>query len=411
MKKTLVSLLLLIYVMVIYSQGVTQWRGKNRDGIYDEKQLLPSWPVNGPKLLWLNENIGKGYGSPVITNDKLFINGEIDSVSHLFAFDLKGQLLWKVKNGKEFFGIGFSANYPGARSTPTLDGNYIYTTSGLGQIGCFDATTGKEIWTVNMVKTFNGFTNEFGYCESVVVDDKNVYCFPGGKDANYAALDKKTGKTVWTCKGLNDTTSFCSPLLVKLPSREVLVTFGRHYLVGIDTQNGELLWSYKLNGFRYDGEHCNTPLYSDGFLYNVAADPGGNGTAKLQISTDGKSIKEIWRNLDISNGFGGFVKVDNKIFMTVEKNYLKVLDLNTGLLVDSTRMNKSSIIFADNKFICYGHNGEVKLINYENKKLETTGKLKIDKGSQEHISHPVISNGVMYIRHGNALMVYNIKNQ
>jgi hypothetical protein len=102
------------------SQNIAQWRGENRDGIYNEKGLLKIWPEGGPELLWEKEGLGNGYGSVAVAADKLFVNGEIDSISHLFAFDLNGNLLWKAPNGAEFMGEGFSGNFPGSRSTPTV---------------------------------------------------------------------------------------------------------------------------------------------------------------------------------------------------------------------------------------------------------------------------------------------------
>jgi outer membrane protein assembly factor BamB len=391
-----------------YSQQVAQWRGINRDGVYNETNLLKAWPEQGPELLWLTEEIGRGYAAPSILNDKILINGEIDSTSFLFAFDLKGKLLWKAPNGKEFFGDGYSSNFPGARSTPTIIDNLAYACSGKGRIACYEVSTGSEKWAVDMVKDLGGYQNEFGYAESLVVDDKNVYCFPGGSTTNIAAIDRFTGKTVWTSKALGDTTSFCSPILINLPERKILLTFSRRFLFAVDCKNGKLLWSHDLYGFKYDGERCNTPIYAKGNIYLVSAEADGKGTIKFELSPDGTSVKEIWNNKQIRNGFGGFVKLDNYLFTTIKGNYLKCIELDKGTVVDSVKVPEGSLIFADNKFICYGMNGEVDLVNYENKKLAVTGKLKINKGTKEHFSHPVVNNGILYLRHGKALMAYKI---
>jgi outer membrane protein assembly factor BamB len=157
------------------SKNIVQWRGVNRDGIYNEKGLLKAWPAEGPKLLWETDTIGHGYGSPVVSGNTLYVNGEVDSISQLFAFDLKGNLLWKLPNGREFYGDGFSAGFPGARSTPSVYNGLVYVCSGLGRIACFDTATGKEVWATEMVKDLGGTLNYFGYCESLLVDEKNVY--------------------------------------------------------------------------------------------------------------------------------------------------------------------------------------------------------------------------------------------
>ena len=390
-------------------QEISQWRGPDRNGIYNETMLLNEWPESGPDSLWVYEGIGKGYAAPVVLNDKIFVNGEQDSMSFLFAFDINGNLLWKSPNGKEFMGSGFSSTYPGSRSTPTVVNDLVYTTSGLGRIACFETSTGAEKWAVDIVKDLNGNYSEFGYSESVVVDENNVYCFPGGAKTNMAALDRFTGKTVWTSEALKDTFSYCSPVVAELPTRKVLITHSRHNLYAIDCQNGEALGSYKLKNYEWDGEHCNSPLYNDGFIYFIGNDEKGSGAIKLELSENGESLKEVWSNEKIRNNFGGYIKMDNKLLTTIKGNWLKALDLDNGSVADSVKIPAGSLIYADNKLICYGMNGEVNLIHYKQNQFDVTGTLKVKQGSGHHFSHPVVANGVLYIRHGNALLAYNIK--
>jgi len=391
------------------SLKISQWRGANRDGIYPDKNLLKTWPEAGPKLLWLTEEIGSGYSSPAIASDQLFINGEIDSVSYLFAFDLKGKLIWKSPNGREFFGNGYSASFPGARSTPTVSNDLVYVSSGLGRIACLEAASGKEKWTMDMVSNLGGKLNMFGYSESLFVDEKNVYCFPGGTESNVVALDRFTGKVVWISKALGDAVSFCSPLMIRLPERNILVTLSHEYLMGLDARNGELLWSQKEDSVKLEGEYCNTPIYSDGFIYEVSGVEKGTGAFKLQLSPDGKSIQEIWRNGKVKNAIGGFVKIDDHLFTSSDDNKLKCLDLKTGMVVDSISNMRGSIISADNQLYFYTDNGRVNLIKLSGAKMEVVSKFKIEKGTKENFAHPVIANGVLYIRHGNALMAYGIR--
>jgi outer membrane protein assembly factor BamB len=429
------SVLFVLFIVALVAQGqvISQWRGPNRDGIYPETNLLKLWPENGPQLLWSVEEIGAGYSSPVIAGDKLFINGEINRVAHIFAFDLNGKLLWKYANGPEFFGEGYSANFPGARSAPTVYGGLVYVCSGMGRIACLDAVSGKEKWTVNMVTDLGGKINMFGYSESLLVDEAKVYCYPGGTESNIAALDRLTGKTVWTSKALGDPVSFSSPMMIRLPERSVVrkvrnieigtvedkltkypelnifVAVSHGYLLGVDAKTGELLWSHKEDSVKLEGEHCNTPIYADGSIYSISGDENGNGAIKLQLSDDGKSIKELWRNGNVRNALGGFVKIGDRIYSTSEDKKLKVLDTQTGQITEILSGMKGNLISADNMLICYTDNGYVNLIKGIGSKLEVAGKFKITKGEKEHFSHPVIAKGVLYLRHGNALMAYQIK--
>lgn len=393
---------------IVNSQSIYQWRGANRDGKYTEKNLLSQWPENGPELSWHYDNLGAGFASPCVTGEKLFINGVVGTDSYLFAFDLKGKLLWKFPNGKEFTGSGYASNFPGARSTPTVVNDLVYATTGLGRIACFETATGKEKWAVEMVGGLLGYLNEFGYAESLLVDENKIYCFPGGAKNNMAALDRFTGKTIWISKATGDTTHFVSPILIHLPARKILVTVSRHYLFGVDCNNGELLWKYKI-AYKYDGDHCNTPVYNAPFIYFASGDENGNGAVKLHLSADGKSVKEIWSNKQMRNSMGGFIVHGKKMFITTENKNLNVLKLENGTVADKIKAPYGNIIFADNKFICYGNNGDVSLFNYENEKLTPGGTFKIKMGSKEHFSHPVMANGILYIRHGTALMAYKIQ--
>lgn len=410
MYKTVMAILLLAGGLLQgCKQEVYQWRGTHRDGVFQESELTESWPEEGPEQLWLFEGLGRGYAAPAVSKDKIYVNGEEEGNTYLFALNLDGELLWKSPNGKEFLGDGFSATYPGARSTPTVMGNRVYATSGMGQIACFDTRNGKELWSVNIVDYLKGEVGYFGYSESPGVDDNYVYCYPGGPSTNLAALDKVTGKIAWTQSALRDTFAYGSPVLIERSGLPLMIHTSRHHLMILNRSNGELLTSYKLEGYEYDGEHCNTPVYSDGHIYFVGNDIPGQGAFKVSLSADGKEIKELWRNPDIKNNFGGLVVVDGALYTTVKGNRLVSLDPESGQVRDTLRLATGSIAFADNKFFIYGNNGNTTLVNYREGELEIGGEFKVRGGSGQHFSHPVLANGVMYIRQGNALMAYRVK--
>ena len=152
----------------------------------------------------------------------------------------------------------------------------------------------------------------------------------------------------------------------------------RHHLMILNRSNGELLTSYKLEGYEYDGEHCNTPVFDDGYIYFVGNDIPGQGALKLELSADGKEIRELWRNPEIKNNFGGLVAVDGSLFTTIKGNKLVSLDPESGIVVDTLRVSTGSIIFADNKFIVYGNNGTTNLVNYKKGEMETEGNSKFE---------------------------------
>jgi outer membrane protein assembly factor BamB len=383
------------------AQEVLQWRGPDRSGVYNETGLLKSWPAEGPALLWESADIGNGYGSPVITRTNIFVNGEIDSVSYLFALDRSGKLLWKSKIGREW-----TQSYPGTRTTPTVVDDLVYVTAGWGQLACLETTTGKERWSVNMTTNFHGQPPRFGFSESVLVDGNTVYCSPGSADTNTVALDRFTGKILWICKGVGEITSYCSPMIVRLPTRNILVTFSKATMLGIDTKDGKLLWSYKQDGQEVDCQ-CNTPLYENGILYCVAGN--GNGAFKLKLSADGSEITEVWKNVRCDNLMGGFIKVKDYLYTSgYEKRQYYVVETNSGNIIDSAKFDRGSTIFADGMLYLYNEKGQVGLYNPNGPKMEQVSAFKVTKGTKAHYAHPVICGGVMYIRHGKALLAYQV---
>lgn len=401
------KLLSLSFVIILSSgciaQEVLQFRGENHTGIYKESNLLKSWPVNGPTMLWECEGIGNGYGSPAITKNNIYIEGEIDTTNYLFALDLTGKILWKTKIGKEWI-----INYPGVRTTPTVVNDLIYVSAGWGKVACIESNTGKEKWSIDMIKDFHAKQITFGFSESVLVEENKVYISPGSKDTNVVALDRFSGKVIWISKGTGEKTAYCSPILVKLPQRNILVTFSAHALMGVDTKDGKLLWSHKQES---EGDvHCNSPYFENGFIYYITGD--GNGSVKLKLSDDGTSITQVWRNKKCDNTFGAFIKVNDYIYTSgYEKRVYYAVDTNNGEITDSVKFDRGSIIYADNLLYLYNERGQVGLFKPNGPKLEEINSFKVTKGTKAHYSHPVILNGIMYIRHGKSLLAYDIKNK
>ena len=388
----------------VSAQDVLQWRGPERSGIYPDKALLKQWPAEGPRLLWESGDIGNGYGSPVITRDRVFVNGESDTVSYLSCLDHSGNLMWKSKIGAEW-----TKNYPGARSTPTVAGDLVYVTAGLGQLSCMEAANGKVKWSVHPCDDFHGTVPRFGYAESVIVDGDVLYCMPGGADTNVVALDRFTGRIRWICKGMGEIAAYTSPMIIRLPQRNLLVTFSKAHMLGIDTRDGKLLWSYKQDGEDIDCQ-CNTPFYEDGFIYGVNGN--GNGAFKVSLSADGTSISEIWRNTRCDNVSGGFIKLKDHLYTSgYERRQYYVVDTRNGTIADSIKFDRGSTIFADGMLYLYNEKGQVGLYRPNEAAMEQVSVFKLTKGSKAHFSHPVICGGTMYIRHGKSLLAYRIAEQ
>ena len=379
---------------------VTQFRGEDHRGIFYENNLLKEWPEGGPKLIWEYDSIGNGYGSPIITSDRIFVSGELDSLGYLFSFDLNGNLLWKVKYGKEWM-----ENYIGSSTTPTIVGDLIYLSSRYGNIVCVDANSGVIKWKTNMLNDFHGKNTRFGFTQNLLVDENMVFCAPGSPDSNFVALDRFTGKILWISKAESEIPAYCAPIIIELAKRKLIVTFSEHSLLGLDAKTGDLLWTNEQD--TACDIHGNSVWFENGNIYYVAG--CGNMCVKLKLSADGESIEEVWRNPDVDNIMGGFVIMNNKLIGAGHRKPIwRTIDINSGETSDSLKFFRGVTIFADSMLYLYNEKGKMGLVKLHEDSLQLISSFRIKKGTNEHFAHPVICNKKLYVRHGKVLLVFDI---
>lgn len=389
---------------------VYQWRGENRSGVYNESGLLEAWPEEGPEEIWFAEDIGNGYGSPTITEDAVFVTGEVDSLAWLFCFDLTGSLVWKQNFGKEW-----AKHYPGSRSAPTIVDDKVYAGTGMGNIACLNRADGEIIWTKDYVADFDGVLPYHGYSEAPVIDGNKIICTPGGEEHNVVALDRQTGDLLWSCKGMGERMGYNPGNIIEITNRKIYVTFSAYHLLGIDAESGELLWTHLQDNTPVEKRepgvgdtHSNNVFFEDGYIYYAAGD--GNKGVKLELSADGSEIAEIWRTTDLDTYMGGFVKVGDYLYgCGTRKKDIKSFSAVSGEVVDSLRTGTGAVIAAGNMLYYYNWAGEVSMLSCNNGHMEKISAFKITKGTKEHFSHPVIKNGIFYQRRGDALMAFDIR--
>ncbi len=387
----------------------SDWRGSNRDGIYHEKGLLKIWPDGGPELLWSAEGLGFGHSAVAAANQKVYVTGikdTLESMGTLFAFNLEGKLLWEKDYGKDF-----SLNFHGTRSTPVVVNNLIYIESGMGAVYCLNAQNGEEVWAVDFLENFDvDSVIQFGYSESVLIDGDNLICVPGGKENNVVALDRFTGEIRWSCSGNGEIASYNSPILIEHNGLRLVIAMSSNSIMGIDAGTGQMYW--RTEQTQRNKIHANTPLFADGKLVvSSAGRTETSGLVQLQLAEDGKSVSELWRTTKFINLMGGLVKIDSCLYGSAYmKKDWQVMDWNTGeILVQNKELGGGSIIYADGLFYCYAErDGEVALVDASAEKFEVISKFSVPLGTKEHWARPVIDDGVLYIRHGDALMAYNI---
>jgi len=393
--------------------AVYEFRGKGRTGIYQESNLLKAWPAEGPKEIMVVENIGNGFVSPVITDDGIFITGEIDSICILFSFNLQGQKLWQTTLGNEWM----TGGYPGSRCTPTVIDDLIYVGTGMGNLFCVNRKNGKIVWSKDLKNDFDGVIPLHGYSEAALIDGDKVFWTPGGKVHNVVALNRFNGKLIWSNKGFGEVSAYNPGKLITLPKRNILVTFSMYHMMGFDTKTGQLLWSHEQDNYPlekrgpgYGDTHSNAVIYDNGNIWYTEGD--GNCCVKFTLSPDGSKITEVWRNKNFDSYMGGVVKLGNYMYCgAVARPQLVAIDAGTGQLTDSLKTATGAIISADDMIYYYNQKGELMLISQNQGKMNLVSTVRIKKGTLQHFSHPVINKGVLYQRHGKVLIAYDIRNK
>ena len=401
MARLMFILLFSIPYFCTVAQDVAQWRGPNRDGIYNETGLLKKWPVTGPELLWHFDELGDGHTSAAITGSGIYTSGMIDGKGVVFAFDQSGKLLWKNEYGKEW-----AENWNGTRSTPLVIDDKLYLLSSYWKLICMNTSNGQIVWSADMQKDYGAKNNEWGISENLLFDGNILYCTPGGSGASLVALDRNTGKMIWKSKGNGNKSAYCSPLMIKIKSRKIIITMMENAVCGFDASNGLLLWKYE--HINDTGVHPNIPVYINGYLYCTSG--YGKGGEMLKLSEDGSSVTEVWKNKELDSRTGGVVVLNGRIYGSGDRNRkIFCLDWQTGKQLFSTKeMAPATLISDDGLLYIYSESGKVFLVEPQADKFNILGSFSVPFGANPHWAHLVIKNKRLYVRHGTSLMVYDI---
>lgn len=380
-----------------------QFRGPDRDGIFPATGLAKSWPEGGPKLLWSTSGLGESYASITVADGRIFTTGKNGETGTVYAFDLAGKMLWSTVYGTEHSGNG----YPGSRTTPTHGAGSIYLLSSNGDAVALDAASGAIHWKVDVLERFGGENIYWGLAESPLVDGNRVIFTPGGKDATVVALHTETGATVWTSKGLSDNAAYCSPRIWKTGKHRQLVTMTAEHLVGLHPETGSVLWRTTMPA-GYD-IHANSPVFDGDLVYVSHHIQGGKA---LRLSADGRSVAPVWSEEKLDIHHGGALLIHGRIYGAALKKTWYALDVASGeILASIPRLGQGAVVYADGLLYGYIDSGDVLLVDPDPESFRVISRFAITAGNGQHWSHPVIAGRVLYIRHGDALMAYDIAHE
>jgi outer membrane protein assembly factor BamB len=384
-----------------------EWRGPQRDAICRETGLLKQWPEGGPPLAWKTTGLGEGYSTVSVVGNVIYTQGHIDDKQCAIALDAsqKGKLIWR----SDFAPVSFvGSGFPGARPAPTIDGNRLYALGISGELVCMDVKDGRIIWQKDYMKDFGGIRPMWGFAESVLVDGPWVICTPGGEKNTIVALDKTNGNHVWSA-AVGDPAGYASLIKATIDGVKQYINLTGKGVISVRAEDGKLLWRYNAPASRM--ANCATAIASGNSVFAASGYGCGGGRADIARSGDLFEAKEIFFTKKMQNHHGGVILRDGMIYGCNNPKDLTCIDFNTGDVKWSDKSSgKCSILYADGMLYCRDENGPISLVEATPEGFKLKGRFKQpDRSKLNSWSHPVIANGMLYIRDQDVLFCYDVR--
>ena len=410
LRPLLATLALVLAASVTPAVGAADWpvfHGPDGSNKSPDTGLLKEWPEGGPKLIWQAEGLGEGFSSVTVANGMVYTAGNKDEKTIVTALDMAGKPVWQAANGG-----AWTKDHPGTRSTPTIDGDRLYHESPIGNLICLNAKTGEEVWSLNILKEFEGENIIWALAESPIIDGDRLICCPFGKKASVVAIDKMTGKVVWAAEGTGDKAGYGTPVLVEYGGLRMVLTMNQKAVVGVDADSGTLLFRFP-HETKYD-VNALIPLFHEGQVFVSSGYGAGSQLIKLSVNGKNVSAEQVWENKKFDNHHGGVILVDGYVYGTNFRGQWMCLDWKSGEVKWTDKgIGKGSLTYADG--LLYGFNERendrtVGLIKPSPDGYELISQFQIPEGGKGNSwAHPVVIGGRLYVRHGDFLFVFDVK--
>jgi outer membrane protein assembly factor BamB len=308
-----------------------QWRGPFRNG-HSADQPLASLPPE-PAVIW-KIKAGPGLASPVVAGETVIIFDAAGNKEVVRALNRKdGSEKWRAVIDETFHD---TQGPDGPRCTPMINDGRVYAVSCRGQLDCLDLATGKKIWGVSYTENFGAsFIGEKGTAPGasrhgnngtpLIVGDR-LYAFVGSTNgAGVVCFDKRDGKVIW--KSQNDQAAYAPPTMLKLAGVDQLVCFMADGLLGLNSENGNLLWRVPIK--TAFARHVTAPIAHEDVVVVSSHQVGLIGT---RISREGNGFKaeQAWLSRSSAINFASPVQVGRHLYGLGPRKNVICVDILTG---------------------------------------------------------------------------------
>ena len=381
-----------------------QWRGPDRSGLSRETGLLASWPSGGPRALWSISNLGEGYGSMAVRGDRIYVQGVQGGNSSVLCLSrADGKTVWSTALAMRME----QDRGNGPRGTPTLDGDRMYALAENGELTCMRAQDGAKVWRRNILQEFNGRNPHWLLSESPLVDGDHLIVKPGGTNACIVALDKASGKTIWTSRDLSDGAAYSSCVIADVQGVRTIMALTDKAGVGVRAADGKLMWRYEraANGTA----NIATPVFQDNKVFYTSAYGTGGGLLGLTAQDGTVKAAEIYFSRDMQNHHGGVVFYNGYLY-GYSNAILTCLEFTTGKVAWKDRsVGKGSLMIADGHLFLLSEDNVAGLAEATPQGYNEKGRFSIPDQGRPSWAHPVVCGGQLFLRNQGWLACYAVK--
>ena len=369
------------------------FRGNYGSAISAAKKVPVKWNLaSGDKILWKADIPRKGYSSPVINGNKVFVTGGDDEARELYCYELgSGKLLWKLaadnipgspsKMPETTDDTGLSA------STAATNGKQVCAIFATGDIIGADME-GKRLWAKNLGVP----DNHYGYASSLLAFGNAVIIqYHNANIKKIISLDMATGNERWSSQSTNDKIAWSSPIIAYVGGKPQLIVMGTPAVTSYNPSNGEQNW--RVEGL--SGEVAASPCASGGIVFAASE------YAKL-IAIDAAAGEVLWEADEYLPEIPSPVATRENLFVVTSDGTIAVYDTKTGELKATKELAmqiSSSPVISEGKLYLIGEKGKVYV-------LSATPNLHVvssfDTG-EKNFATPAFTDGKVVVRTENTL--------
>lgn len=404
-------------------QGWPRFLGPTYDGVANSSAAI-DW--NGkPTFQWALK-VGDGYGIGTIADGRFF---QCDTGPNDGPVIQERIRCLQLLTGKEVWSKSTPILYQdmlgyedGPRSSPTIDGDRVFTMGVTGILTCRNVETGTQIWQIDTNKRYGVVQNFFGVGSAPLVLNNQVLVMVGGSPAEdqdippmrldrvdsngsaLVALDRDTGRELWKCG--NDLASYSSPRPIQLDGETLVLVFARAGLLAIDPEVGKVRWRFDFRAKILESVNAMVPVvHGDQVLISECYE---KGSVLLKVS--GNTAPEVvWQDPDRNRRKQSMrchwatpVLVDGALFGCSGRNApdsdFRCIDFNTGeVLWTDPRFIRSSVTRVGDHLLLLEERGKLQVLKANSKKLDivTTWDLSEPAGKRPELNYPCWSAPVV----------------